>query len=236
MCFAIVSNRCSGKMRRVLGLSWPLEHAHLGFTSNSLTTGKQDDNESIYSVKQFSFTNVYRRLKLKMLSRPEIVPVNRKVSSSSATGHLTKCGLRPTIKGKIVKSARTSYLINDEPEVFHRIDSNAAGIVFSPSIVSDLESFPSRRSRKYLPIRATLKREQLTVEEKHTLDLTLLDAVRRGSLFESAATLDEGADINVIPPGGGDTPLQIAIANHEDKALVLFLLHYRNANIYVSRC
>ena len=132
----------------------------------------------------------------------------------------------------------------DEPDVLHLI-GHAAGETFSPSTVSDLKRLGSDpanqymwlqaglRCPRYLPLQSTLERERKTSEEQYSLDIQLVQATRGSSLSDIALLLDHGANINALSPVSGNTPLQIAINTHQDEISVLFLLQYKNVNIYV---
>jgi Ankyrin repeats (many copies) len=236
------------------------------YTSETVSNDVREDNESLYSVKNFSFTNdlltapVYKRLVLNMMRRPKTVQVSSVVSPSLATVRIQK--LAPVPMTTKAQSSRGSiftvvewqpaaspdggWLGVHKPDVLDLI-GDAAGENFSPSTVSDLEKLPFEpltsfamsktfkaimKCSKYLPLQATLKREQKTSEERHKVDLQLFDATRCGSLDEVAVLLDDGADINAVSPDDVNTPLHVAMSPDHDEQLVLFLLQYKNVNVH----
>ncbi len=200
-------------------------------TSETVSTDTRDENESLYSVKLFSFTNdlltapVYKRLALNMLRHPGKVQKPSAVRPSPATARLAERAVPLTAsKASFIRSSTTTIVRrkagahardncseDPEPDTL-RLMGDAAGEIFSPSTISDLDELrhdvlryhpvmrgsirSSLRFPKYLPLQATLKREQKTSENQHKLDLQLCAAAQSGSLDEIAALLDDGADIN----------------------------------------
>lgn len=224
-------------------------------TSENVSNDVKADNESTYSIKYFSFTNdlltapVYKRLTLNLLSRPRTVQGLEDISPSNVSAHFANRAFHSaqpkalksqdsaitTMRRQTVPSA-SSGNPREGPDALLLID-HAAGKSFSFSTVSDLEwlkAGPSDpRPSRYLPIGASLNREQMTALERHTLDLQLIDATRRGSVYEMATFLDSGADINANPSHKCETALHIATTTHQDESVVLFLLHFENANVHV---
>jgi hypothetical protein len=97
----------------------------------------------------------------------------------------------------------------------------------------DPSSRPLPQSR-WLPLLASVKRGNFTVEEQSDIDKELLNAVERGSLFETAQALDAGADINVaMLPEPCKTPLHVATTKVGCCPFLEFLLSYKNVNLHV---
>ena len=147
------------------------------YTLDSISTGIRDDNDSLCSVKQFSFTNdlltapVYKRLALNMLRRPRGAQKPSAVLPSSATVHITNRALWPMTltatsiqnssitvsEEKPMTSSSSGPLGADEPVVL-RLMSHAAGETFSPSTLSDLNRLSSYPLNQYLSFLAGLRR------------------------------------------------------------------------------
>jgi ankyrin repeat protein len=230
-------------------------------TNQSASSDVRDDDASLHSAKHFSFTDdlltapVYKRVTLNMLSRSGTVPNPWDASSPSDARHLARNAAHPTrfkdasfegYNATLVRwkstASETSASSSDGPDMLGLIDQ-AAGMTFSSSTVSDrrLHQLGNRHQRsanhqslKYLPIRASPKREQMTAEECRTIDSKLYDAVRHGSLDEIALSLDDGADINAVALDSGDTILHVAMMTYQDDSLASFLLQYKNVNIHVQ--
>lgn len=129
------------------------------------------------------------------------------------------------------------------PMVTNRLDSvdgdavqlavEVAGTLggFSSSVVADLNG---AKMFRWLPLRARVNREQLTIEEKSNIDAELIDATKRNSLIRMARALDAGADINSVDgPRSHRTALQITTNMPRGCSATDLLLHYRDANLHV---
>jgi ankyrin repeat protein len=224
-------------------------------TTESVPSDMRADDEIRYPIKHFSFMNdlltapVYKRLTMNMLSRPRTAQCPEAVLPSNNKWHLSHRASpsapsrAPSFQGSATITTRrqtvpsaSSARTGEGHDLLDWID-RAAGKSFSSSAVSDLWGFSAPqsepKSQRYLPIRAILNREQMTVEERLALDLNLIGATRRGSMYEMAASLDSGADINAAPSPICETCLHIAVTTCKDERVVLFLLQYNNVNVQV---
>jgi Ankyrin repeats (many copies) len=219
------------------------------YTYESGISDAKDDDESIYSTRHFTFTNdlltapVYRRLALHELSRPNSTRDPNAASSCNAPGHTSQLSVhaRPsstfrfpdiTAPSREMESptrSNKSYATYDDPRLVEVLDQAADG----SSAVSDFEwlrSHPSGfRPQRYLPIRASLKREEMTIRDRERLDLKLINATRSGYLYEITVLLDNGADINAASPHNCQTILQIALMTHQSDSVVFFLLLFKTS-------
>jgi ankyrin repeat protein len=223
-------------------------------TTESVASDLRADNEIRYPIKHFSFMNdlltapVYKRLAINMLSRPRTVQCPEAVLPSNSNWHLSdraspsapsrahsfQDSTTITMRRQTLPSASSAH--TGEGRDLSDLIDRAAGKSFSSRAVSDLWGFSAPQSdpkpQRYLPIRAILNREQMTIEERLALDLDLIGATRRGSMYEMAASLDSGADINAAPSPTYETCLHIAVTTYKDERVVLFLLQYNNVNVH----
>jgi len=218
---------------------------------SSLPNTKNDRRDSICSTRSFAFTNdlltapVYKRVALSALYLPKssqkLLAGGPSTSIGSAADHQTlRSKSTPgsihesciALMTKNLPAPTTTVHMNTTSADPVQSAANAASGTFSHSTVTDLKG--SLLSSQWLPLRARVRRANLTGEERSKIDAHLLDAVERNFLIEIAGALDAGADINALrPPEGYQTALQLATNTPMLCAAVRFLLHYQDVNIHV---
>lgn len=208
----------------------------------------------MWSDTSFSFTNdlltapVYKRLVVSLLRSPTSsnkvqgvscsAPVTADSDCHSITAHTHAGSIRTSCitvtKPQSLASTTTNH-IDTADENLVELASDAAAGIFSSSAVADLDRLlpASGGLGLNLPIRASLSREQLTLEEQAMLDTQFLAAAKSESLLKMAEALDAGADINAVDPKTYQTALQIGITKETCCLAVRFLLQYKNVNFHV---